>query len=179
MSRVGRNQPYPSGSGRKTKRCCAQQRGPSRADLAKARLAHHATHATGTLAHLSERRLLELFRALPDLPERDLTLLVALPELVSRELARLHRAIADDDIDDADLLLPAMHERIDTPHTRARLADAVADLQATGRLDPPLAAAAHIDLDSGSQLLIRASLIQAAAHAAGATRTPGGLRLAA
>jgi hypothetical protein len=179
MSRVGRNQPCPCGSGRKTKRCCGQQRGPSERDLAKARLAHHATHAARTLAHVSERRLLELFRELPDLPERDLSLLVALPEFVSPELARLYRAIAADDIDHADELLPAVLERLDTPQARARLADAIAKLQAAGRLDPLLAAAAHIDLDSRSQLLIRASLIEAAALAAGATRTPGGLLLAA
>ena len=179
MSRVGRNQPCPCGSGRKTKRCCGQKRGPSEPDLATARLAHHATHAARTLAHLSERRLLELFHKLPDLPERDLTLLVELPDLVSPELARLYQAIRDDDIDHADELLPAMLERIDTPQARARLADAVADLNAAGRIDPLLAAAAHIDLDSRPGLLIRASLIQAAALAAGATRTPGGLLLAA
>ena len=179
MSRVGRNQPCPCGSGRKTKRCCAQKRGPSEPDLATARLAHHATHAARTLAHLSERRLLELFHELPDLPERDLTLLVELPDLVSPELARLYQAIRDDDIDHADELLPAVLARIDTPQARARLSDAVADLNAAGRIDPPLAAAAHIDLDSRPGLLIRASLIQAAALAAGATRTPGGLLLAA
>jgi hypothetical protein len=179
MSRVGRNQPCPCGSGRKTKRCCGIERGPSEPDLAKARLAHHATRAARTLAHLSEPRLLDLFHELLDLPERDLTLLVELPELVSPELARLYRAIAADDIDHADQLLPAVLERIDTPQARARLADAIADNQAAGRIDPQLAAAAHIDLDSGSGLLIRASLIQAAALAAGATRTPGGLLLAA
>jgi hypothetical protein len=179
MSRVGRNQPCPCGSGRKTKRCCGTRRGPSEHDLANARLAHHATHAAGRLAHLSEPRWLELFRQLPDLPERDLTLLVELPELVSPELARLYRAIADDDVDRAEELIPAALERIDTPPTRARLADAVADLHAAGRLDPLLAAAAHIDLESESRLLISASLIHAAALAAGTTRTPGGLLLAA
>jgi hypothetical protein len=179
MSRVGRNQPCPCGSGRKTKRCCDTQRGPSERDLAKARLAHHATRAAGTLAHLSERRWLELFRRLPDLPERDLTLLVELPELVSPELARLYRAITADDGDRAEELLAPVLERIDTPQARARLADAVADLHAAGRIDPLLAAAAHIDLDSDSKLLITASVIHAAALAAGATRTPGGLLLAA
>jgi hypothetical protein len=179
MSRVGRNQPCPCGSGRKTKRCCGPQRGPSESDLAKAGLAHHATRAARTLAHLSERQLLELFDELPDLPERDLTLLVELPELISPELARLYRAIATDDIDRADELLPAVLARIDTPEARSRLANAIADLQATRRIDPPLAAAAHIDLASRSALLIRASLIHAAALAAGTTRTPGGLLLAA
>jgi hypothetical protein len=179
MSRVGRNQPCPCGSGRKTKRCCGIERGPSEPDLAKARLAHHATHAARRLAHLSDGQLLELFRELPDLPERDLTLLVELPELVSPELGRLYGAIAADDIDHAEELLPAVLERIDVPQTRARLADAIAGLRAAGRLDPLLAAAAHIDLDSHSRLLIHASLIQAAAVAAGATPTPGGLLLAA
>jgi hypothetical protein len=179
MSRAGRNQPCPCGSGRKTKRCCGPQRGPSEPDLARARLAHHATHAARTLAHLSEHRLRKLFRELPDLPSRDLTLLVSLPELVSPDLSRLYRAIADDDIDHAEELLPAALKRIDTPQARARLADAIADLQAAGRLDAQLAAAALIDLDSRSDLLINASLIEAAALAAGATRTPGGLLLAA
>ena len=179
MSRVGRNQPCPCGSGRKTKRCCDTQRGPSEPDLAKARLAHHATHAARTLAHLSDHRLLDLFRDLRELPAHDLSLLVPLPELVSPELARLYRAITDDDVDRAEELLPAVLERIDTPQTRARLADAIADLTAAGRLDPQLAATAHIDLDSQSELLITASLIYAAALAAGATRTPGGLLLAA
>jgi hypothetical protein len=179
MSRVGRNQPCPCGSGRKTKRCCGTRRGPSEHDLAKARLAHHATRAARTLAHLSERRWLELFRQLPDLPERDLTLLVELPELVSPELARLYRAISADDVDRAEELIPAVLERVDHPQARARLADAVAALQAAGRLDPLLAAAAHIDLESDSELLITASLIHAAALAAGASRTPGGLLLAA
>jgi hypothetical protein len=179
MSRVGRNQPCPCGSGRKTKRCCGQQRGPSEHDLAKARLAHHANRAAAKLAHLSERRWLELFRRLPELPERDLALLVELPELVSPEHARLYHAITGDDVDRAEELLAPVLERIDTPQARARLADAVADLHAAGRIDPLLAAAAHIDLDSDSDLLITASLIHAAALAAGATRTPGGLLLAA
>lgn len=179
MSRVGRNQPCPCGSGRKTKRCCGIQRGPAESDLAKARLAHHAMHAARTLSHLPDHRLLELFRVLPDLPEHDLTLVVELPELVSPELARLYRAIADDDIDHAEELLPAVLVRIDTLQTRARLADAIADLHAAGRLDPMLAAAAHIDLDSGSGIVIGASLIHAAALAAGTINTPGGLLLAA
>jgi SEC-C motif-containing protein len=179
MSRVGRNQPCPCGSGRKTKRCCGTERGPSEPDLAKARLAHHATRAADRLAHLSEQRWLDLFRQLPDLPERDLTLLVELPALVSPELARLYRAITADDIDRAEQLLKPVLERIDTPQARARLADAVADLHDAGRVDPLLAAAAHIDLESDSELLITSSLIHAAALAAGTTRTPGGLVLAA
>ena len=179
MSRVGRNQPCPCGSGRKSKRCCDTQRGPSEPDLAKARLAHHATHAARTLAHLSDHRLLDLFRDLRELPAHDLSLLVPLPELVSPELARLYRAITDDDVTAPKSCSPPYSSASTPPQTRARLADAIADLTAAGRLDPQLAATAHIDLDSQSKLLISASLIYAAALAAGATRTPGGLLLAA
>jgi hypothetical protein len=60
-----------------------------------------------------------LFGRAAELPARDLTLLVALPELVSPELARLYRAITDDDRDEAEGLLPAVLERLDTPQTRA------------------------------------------------------------
>jgi hypothetical protein len=122
----------------------------------------------------SQNAALDLFRRLPDLPERDLRLLVELPEL-----ARLYHALTDDDVDRAEELLAPVLERIDTLQARARLADAVADLHAAERIDPLVAAAAHIDLDSDSELLITASLIHAAALAAGATRTPGGLVLAA
>ena len=179
MSRPGRNQPCPCGSGRKTKRCCGELRGPAEPALARARLAHYAAQAALTLEHFTELRLAELFDELPDLPERDLSLQVTLPELVSPELARFYEAIADDDIDGADALLPDLLARIDTPRNRAQLADAIAELRAAGRLEDALAAAAHIDLVSDSQLLIRASLVEAAALAAGAVRTPGGLLLAA
>ena len=39
MPRAGRNEPCPCGSGRKVKRCCGQQRGPSDDDLARAHIA--------------------------------------------------------------------------------------------------------------------------------------------
>lgn len=179
MSRNGRNDPCPCGSGRKTKRCCDVQRGPSERDLARARLAHHATRAARTLARLTEQDIVALLRELPDLPARDLSLHVELPELVSPDLDRLYTAIAADDLDSAEHLLPATLDRIDTPQQRARIADAITDLERADRVHPDLAAIAIIDLDSNSDLLITASLIQAAGLHAGASRTPGGLLLAA
>jgi SEC-C motif len=179
VSRIGRNHPCPCGSGRKAKRCCGVARGPSGADLARAILAHHATHAAATLAHLTETELLALWRQLPELPSTDLTLHVALPELVSPELTRLYDAVLDNDADRAEDALPAVLAAVDTPHARARIAQAIVNLQTARRVPRTLAAAAHIDLASRSQLLVRASLIEAAAVAAGASRTPGGLLLAA
>lgn len=68
---------------------------------------------------------------------------------------------------------------MDTPVERARLGRAVIGLRDTKRLDSLLAAAAIIDLDSHSRLLMRASLIHTVFINTGSARTPGGLRLAA
>jgi hypothetical protein len=179
VSRTGRNEPCPCRSGRKTKRCCGVQRGPNERELAVARLAHHATRAARTVARLSHPDVVDLLRELGELPARDLSLHVELPGLLSPDLNRLYTAIADDDIDGAEDLLPAILERIDTPQQRAKLADAIAKLEHAGRIEPDLAAIALVDLDRGSDLLITASLIHAAGLAAGASRTPGGLLLAA
>ncbi len=179
MSRVGRNQPCPCGSGHKAKRCCAIVRGPSDADLAAAFLAHAATDAARTLAPLSDAELLDLWSALPDLPRRDLALLVALPPLVSPELNQLFEALLDDDPDYAEPVLSTLLASIDTPAARGQLARALVRLRAAEGLEPRLAAVALVDLASRSQTFIRASLIEAAAIAAGATHTPGGLLIAA
>ena len=177
MSRPGRNSPAPADRAANETLLRELRGRPTRARTRAPRALRR--QAALTLEHFTELRLAELFDELPDLPERDLSLQVTLPELVSPELARFYEAIADDDIDGADALLPDLLARIDTPRNRAQLADAIAELRAAGRLEEALAAAAHIDLVSDSQLLIRASLIEAAALAAGAVRTPGGLLLAA
>jgi len=179
MPRVGRNDPCPCGSGRKAKRCCAIPRGPSEEQLARALIARHARRAAPALAPLDVGELRVLFDALADLPARDLSLLVPLPELVSPELARLYQAIRADDPDAAEDVFPSVLGVVDTPQTRARLATAIADLAHAGRLERRLAAVALIDLDSDSDMLLRASVIQAALVATGAARTPGGLFVAA
>ena len=179
MPRIGRNDPCPCGSGRKAKRCCGTPRGPSEEQLARALIAREARRAAPPLARLDVGELRVLFEALADLPARDLSLLVPLPKLVSPELARLYQAIRTDDPDAAEEILPSVLATLDTPQTRARLAGAVADLERAGRLEQRLAAVALIDLDSDSDMLLRASLIQAAFVATGAARTPGGLFAAA
>jgi len=107
----------------------------------------------------------------------DLSLQVELPKMFSPELDRLADAVRDED-PDAELLEMVVEE-IDTPLERARLAKAViarADARAIDRL---LAAAALVDLGSGSRRFLRAGLLEAVAVRVGVERTPGGILLAA
>ena len=180
MARVGRNEPCPCGSGRKSKRCCGPKRGPSEKQLARAQLTHHARRAITILGDFDEQELRPLWERLPELPDLDLSLLVPLPELFSPALARLCEAFEDDDPDAAEDALPPVLAAVDTAQNRARLATAVANLEASGRIRPRLAALAQIDLASRSGgILLRASLVEAVAVATGRSRTSGGLLVAA
>lgn len=138
-----------------------------------------ARAAAPELAAVTPGRRRQLFEELLDLPGEALSLLVALPKLISPELARLRQAIARDDPDWGWDALTAVAEQIDTPTQRAQLARALVDLRDQGRIDSRRAAAAIIDLDSGSTRFIAASLLQAVAVSVGVERTPGGLLLAA
>lgn len=179
MARVGRNDPCPCGSGRKAKRCCGPERGPSETQLARAQLTHHARRAITVLGDFDEQELRPLWERLCELPALDLSLLVPLPELFSPALARLCEAFEDDDPDAAEDALAPVLASVDTAQNRARLATAVANLEASGRIRPRLAALAQIDLASRSGILLRSSLIEAVAVATGRSRTPGGLLVAA
>jgi hypothetical protein len=175
----GRNDPCPCGSGRKTKRCCGQRRGPADDQLARAHLATLAQDAVRDLAHLSEEALEILQKGLFDLPTIDLTLHVKLPELITPELQRLRDAVADDDPDRGWDELRAVTDQIDTPQQRARLADAILRLRDQHRLTRTQAAYAIYHLNTQSQHLLAASLTHTVAVAVGASRTPAGLRIAA
>jgi SEC-C motif len=179
VPRPGRNQPCPCGSGRKTKHCCGQQRGPSQDQLERAFIAHHAREAAIELGALSKPALRDLWESLAELPDLDLSLVLALPTLISPELDELMQAAIDDDLDRAEEVMPAVLAAVDTPQQRARLAHAAIDLRDSGMLPARQAAAAIIDLDSSSQTLIRARLINAIFINTGQIHTPGGLRLAA
>ncbi len=140
MTASGRNQACPCGSGRKVKRCCGQQRGPSEEQLDRAFIAQRAGVAAAQLRDLSTDTLKRLWEELDELPGIDLSLVVSLPALQTPELEQLLKAARDDDLDTAEDVL---------------------------------------DLDSDSQLLIRASLINAIFIHTGLMHTPAGLRLAA
>ncbi len=179
MPGPGRNQPCPCGSGRKTKRCCGQQRGPSEDQLARAHLATLAHDAIHDLAHLSDDALEILWEGLFDLPTTDLSLHVKLPELITPEQHRLRDAVIDDDPDRGWDELRAVTEQIDTPQQRARLADAIVRLRDQRRINQRQAAYALLDLHTPSTRLIAASLLEAVAVSIGVHPTPGGLHIAA
>jgi hypothetical protein len=179
MPKPGRNDPCPCGSGRKTKRCCQQQHGPSEEQLARAHVAHLARHAVPDLAGLSDRALDHLWEGLMDLPGVDYSLLVILPKLIGPDLQRLRESIEHDDPDWGWDALTAVHKQIDTPQQRARLADAIVSLRDRRRINRRQAAYALLDLSTNSTRFVAASLLEAVAVSAGVSRTPGGLHLAA
>jgi hypothetical protein len=179
VAKVGRNESCPCGSGRKAKRCCGVRRGPSEESLACAFLAHALREAAWELRNIPELEFEGLLGELAELPELELSLHAVLPKLLSPALDRLCDAFAADDLDAAEEPFGELLGAIDTPLERARLARAVVALRAAGRLDAKLAAAALIDLASGSRELVASSLLQAAAVRAGAARTPAGVLLAA
>jgi SEC-C motif len=175
----GRNQPCPCGSGRKTKHCCGQHRGPSAEQLARAHVAQLARQAVPDLAGLSDRALDHLWEELMDLPSIDYSLLVALPKLIGPDLQRLREAIEHDDPDWGWDALTAVANQIDTPQQRAQLADAIVQLRHQRRINRRQAAYALLDLSTRSTRLIGASLLEAVAVSVGVSRTPAGLHIAA
>ena len=179
MPGPGRNDPCPCGSGRKTKRCCGQQRGPCEEQIARAHLATLAHDAAHTLAGLSDQALDMLWENLFDLPTIDLSLHVTLPQLITPELQRLRDAIADDEPDHGWDELTMVTEQIDTFPQRARLADALLRLRDQQHVTATQAAYAIYDLSTPSERLLAASLIHTISVEVGASRTPGGLKIAA
>jgi hypothetical protein len=179
MPGPGRNEPCPCGSGRKVKRCCGVQRGPSEEQLARAHVALLARDAAADLQGLSGRALDHLWEQLLNVPLIDLSLLVSLPKLIGPDLKRLQEAISRDDPDWGWDALTTVAEQIDTPQQRAKLATALLRLRDQHRLNRRQAAAALLDLDSQSTRFIAASLLDAVAISVGVENTPGGLHLAA
>ena len=179
MPRSGRNQPCPCGSGRKTKHCCGEHRGPSDEQLARAHVAQLCHQTVDELRGLSDNALDHLCEGLLDLPALDLSLLVTLPKLIAPDLERLHEAIEHDDPDWGWDALTNVHKQIDTPQQRAHLADAIIGLRDQGRIGHLQAAYALLDLHTPSTRLIAASLLEAVAIQVGVHRTPGGLQIAA
>jgi SEC-C motif-containing protein len=177
VAKVGRNDPCGCGSGRKAKRCCGVQGGPSEESLARAFLAHASREAARELRRLPDAELGELFEALWELPAVDLSLQAELPKLHSPALSRLCDAVADEDADPE--LLDVVARAIDTPTERARLARAAIAQADAKRIGEKLSNAALLDLGSDSRHLLRAALLEAVAVRVGAARTPAGILLAA
>jgi hypothetical protein len=178
VSRAGRNERCPCGSGLKVKRCCGVERGPSLDELERAYLSGQALAAALHLAPLDDVQLEDLHHAIFELPACDLGLQVPLLPLATPEFARLCDAVADDDPDAGEGPLEAVLARVDTASLRARLVRRLLELRDAGSVDAEVTSTAVIDLASSSQDFLRGSLIEAVAVAVGAARTPGGLVVA-
>ena len=178
MAGPGRNEPCPCGSGRKTKRCCGERRGPSDEQLAQARLAALAHDAIDVLSWLPDDALSQLRDDVFDLPAVDLSLHVALPEFAASERRRLRCAITDGNDGSWDTVR-AVVAKVDTPQQRLRLAEALVRLRAEGRVGRRPFAYAMVDLSRGGTYLMTASVIHALATHLGGDPTPAGLLVAA
>ncbi len=179
MGAAGRNEHCECGSGRKAKRCCGVQRGPSEADLARAFLAGQVRPAARALRGCSDEELEDLQAEMLELPTIDTSLQLPLPRLLTPDVDRLLLAIEEEDLDDIEDALPAVLARLDTPVARAKLARAVLALRDRNRIDPKVAAVALIELSAPKlQRLVSSAVVQAAGVFVGDVATPGGLLVA-
>lgn len=179
MGSAGRNEQCACGSGRKAKRCCGVERGPSEADLARALLAGQIRPAAQVLRGCSDDELDDLQAEMLELPTIDASLQLPLPRLVTPDVDRLLVAIERGDLDGIDGALPAVLARVDTPVARAKLARALLALRDRGRIDPEVTAVALIELSAPKlQRLVSSAVVQAAGVDLGEVATPSGLLVA-
>ena len=180
MGAAGRNEQCGCGSGRKVKRCCGVQRGPSEADLARAFLVGQARPAARVLRGCSDDELDDLQAEMLELPTIDTSLQVPLPRLLTPDVDRLLVAIEEGDLDDIDDALPVVLARVDTPVARAELARGRYSPCATGAGSiPKVAALALIELSAPKlQRLVSSAVVQAAGVVVGEVATPSGLLIA-
>lgn len=179
MSKVGRNQPCPCGSGVKAKRCCGVRLSPTQAETDTAFVAELRRASMPALRKVinDTADLVELYGEVACLPNLDLSCQLRLPAFLPPELERFEAAMHGSDTKELeDALRPAMAV-VDTPSVRAELARAVVALRDAGRISERVAAGAFLDLDSESDCLVREALVAALAVRCGASRTPAGLLL--
>lgn len=178
VARVGRNQPCACGSGRKVKRCCGQDRGPSPDDLAWCVLRDHARSFARLLRHYDEAELEILLEGAVELPVRHLSLQVELPRILPPELEWL-RTLVDEGADDLVDAVQRATAAIDGPLARLRLAAEAARLCRDDDVDLECVAIIMADLARPTSLFMSASLIAAIAVSLGRCPTPAGLLVAA
>jgi hypothetical protein len=138
-------------------------RGEPRARLSPPGPARAAALDLGPISDGDFARLLD---ELVELRAHELSLQLELPKLFSPALDRLLDAMEHDEVDVGEAPFWELLDRLDTPPERGRLAREVIALCAAGGLDRELAAAALIDLASGSRRLLSASLLDAATASA-------------
>lgn len=178
VAKLGRNQPCPCGSGRKVKRCCGTQRGPSPEDLAWQTLRDQARKFAPLLRPYTELDLDQLLERVIELPVHHYSLQVRLPRIWPPELERLRVGLGDD-TDDIVHAVQAAAATIDGPRLRLTLANEAAELCRQEEIDLESLAIIIVDLARPVSLFVSASLISATAVSLGRCPTPTGLLVAA
>ncbi|MDQ6796634.1 MAG: hypothetical protein M3011_01190 [Actinomycetota bacterium] len=161
MPQLGHIQRCPCGSGKRTKRCCGVSAHVGPAELAKAELEALTRTLAPTLAGRSDGDLHQLLDRVPALVALDVSLAWCLPRTLPPEIQALRVAINEDDLEAVKQTLPGAVAALDNQVGRSRLAHAVLGLRDHGRIEATLAAAAVVDLASGSPQLVTASIVEA------------------
>ena len=158
---MGRNDRCSCGSGRRPRRCCGVSGGPGPEGLARIELSDLTCLVAPVLIRHSDAELHQLLARVPELPGDHPSLAWGLPRVFPPELEALRAAVHADDLDAVKNALPEAVAAVDTQVGRAHLARAVLALRDAARLEAGLAAAAVVDLASGSPQLVTASLVEA------------------
>ncbi len=177
MPQLGRIERCHCGSGKKMKRCCGGEARLDPAALAKSELVTLTRSLAPALAGRSDSDLHQLLDRVPALVALDISLAWALPRILPPEIQALRVAIDDDDLEAVKDALPGAVAALDNQVGRARLAHAVLGLRDVGRIETTLAAAAVVDLASGSPQLVTASIVEAVLVDVGVNGNQGGLFL--
>lgn len=177
MTKLGRNQPCPCGSGSKVKRCCGTPRGPSPEDLAWQTLRDQARKFEPVLHLFDKFDIDQLLERVIELPVRYYSLQVRLPRIWPPQLERLRAGVSGDTDDIVDAVQAAA-AAIDGPNLRLTLAREAAELCRDDEIDPESLALIMVDLARATSLFLSASLIAATAVSLGRCPTPGGLLVA-
>lgn len=165
------------GSGMRMKRCCGVSATVGAAEAAESELVALTRLLAPALAGRSDADLHQLLDRVPGLVALDVSLAWCLPRILPPEIQALRVAINDDDLEAVKDALPGAVAALDNQVGRARLAHALLGLRDVGRVDALLAAAAVVDLASGSPQLVTASIVEAVLVDVGVTTGHGGLFL--
>ncbi|MGI8776824.1 MAG: hypothetical protein ACR2LJ_05430 [Acidimicrobiales bacterium] len=172
MPQLGRKPRCSCGSGKAVKKCCGVTAHLGPAELAKMELVALTRSLAPTLARYGDDELHDLLDQVPGLVALDVSLAWCLPRTLPTEIQQLRAAINDEDLDAVKEALPGAVDALDNKVGRARLAHAVLALRDIGRIETTLAAAAVVDVASGSPQLVTASIVEAVLIDVGVTAVP-------
>jgi hypothetical protein len=180
MAKVGRNEPCPCGSAKKSNRCCFSPEQVAANARLQRTLEGLCRDVAVDLADVGRSEFYDLLNKATCLPELDLSLQIRLPTLFTPSIERAQAALDDDDDEAFDDELWEIGEMLDTNERRIELAQAVIALRDAGKVAPKLAAAAVFELSDGAgSAFLLSSIAQSIAVWAGDARTPTGLVVAA